>query len=302
MLFKEWFSIYYDVYCKDILSYGCYEEYGIINRKHFSLISDMELNDIKPLHIQQIMKTIKDYSVHRQRRVYFLLHRVFEQAILNDYAVSNPVEKIRPPKRIKKNVEIYTPEQLKKFFDYDCSTSRMLLLELYTGLRRGELLALNWDNIYIDKRYINVCQTLVRVAGGQEIRYTTKTNADRLIPLGTASIEILNRIREFDSSSGFLFKYGNAEKPISLRTYHDRYKAYAEKQRLKYPDLFYITPHKLRHTFATYLLRSGSDIETVRLLLGHTDIKTTALYVHSNYEQMQKAVENLNFKEVLKYE
>lgn len=258
----------------------------------------MELNDIKLLHVQQIMKTTKEYSVHRQRRVYFLLHRVFEQAILNDYSVDNPVEKIKPPKRIKKNIEIYTPEQLQKFFDYDCSTSRMLLLELYTGLRRGELLALHWDNIYIDKRYINVCQTLVRVAGGQEIKYTTKTNTDRLIPLGTVSIDILNRIRELDSPSGYLFKYGNVEKPISLRTYHDRYKAYAEKQRLKYPELFYITPHKLRHTFATYLLRSGSDIETVRLLLGHTDIKTTSLYIHSNYEQMQKAVENLNFNDI----
>ncbi len=296
MKFKDWFNIYYDVYCKDILSYTCYEEYGIINRKHFDIISDMELSHIKPLHVQQIMKTTTEYSTHRQRRVYFLLHRVFEQAILNDYAENNPVEKIKPPKKIKKNVEIYTPELLKKFFDNDCSTSRMLLLELYTGLRRGELLALHWDNIYLDKKYINVCQTLVRVAGGQEIRHTTKTNTDRLVPLGSECIAILCRIKLLDSSSGYLFKYGNVENPISLRTYHDRYKAYFKIQQLKYPELFYITPHKLRHTFATYLLRSGSDIETVRMLLGHTDIKTTALYIHSNYEQMQKAVENLNFK------
>lgn len=293
MLFKDWFNIYYDAYCKDILSYVCYEEYGIINRKHFNIIADMELTEVKPLHIQQVMKTTTEYSIHRQRRVYFLLHRIFEQAIFNNYAVNNPVEKIKPPKKIKKNVEIYTFEQLQKFFDDDCPTSRMLLLELYTGLRRGELLALHWDNIYIDKRYINVCQTLVRVAGGQMIKNTTKNNMDRLIPLSNDCIRILESIRTLDSPDGFLFNYHCTDMPISFRTYHDRYKAYANKQRLKYPELFYITPHKLRHTFATYLLRSGSDIETVRLLLGHTDIKTTALYIHSNYEQMQKAVENL---------
>lgn len=296
MLFNEWFTIYYDVYCKDVLSYVCYEEYGIINRKHFDIIADMELTEIKPLHIQQVMKTTTEYSIHRQRRVYFLLHRIFEQAIFNDYAVNNPVDKIKPPKKIKKNVEIYTLKQLQKFFDNDCAVARMLLLELYTGLRRGELLALHWDNIHIDKRYINVCQVLVRVKGGQEIKYTTKNNMDRLIPLSDDCIRILENIRILDSAEGYLFNYGNSEKPISFRTYHDRYKAYANKQIIKYPELFYITPHKLRHTFATYLLRSGSDIETVRLLLGHTDIKTTALYIHSNYEQMQKAVENLKFK------
>ena len=121
MLFNEWFKIYYDVYCKDVLSYTCYEEYGIINRKHFDIIADMELTEVKPLHIQQVMKTTTEYSIHRQRRVYFLLHRIFEQAIFNDYAVNNPVDKIKPPKKIKKNVEIYTLKQLQKFFDNDCA-------------------------------------------------------------------------------------------------------------------------------------------------------------------------------------
>lgn len=57
----------------------------------------------------------------------------------------------------------------------------------------------------------------------------------------------------------------------------------------------YISPHKLRHTYATYLLQSGADIETARRMLGHSNISTTSIYVHSTFEQMQKAANNLKF-------
>ena len=82
---------------------------------------------------------------------------------------------------------------------------------------------------------------------------------------------------------------------MSFRTYHDRYRAYFKGQQIKYPDLLYMTPHKLRHTYATYMLQSGADIETVKMLLGHSDIATTSLYVHSNFKHMQEAVDNLTF-------
>ena len=62
-----------------------------------------------------------------------------------------------------------------------------------------------------------------------------------------------------------------------------------------HPDLPYVTPHKLRHTYASYMLQSGADVETVRMLLGHSDISTTQIYVHSNYKQMKEAADKLNF-------
>lgn len=69
-----------------------------------------------------------------------------------------------------------------------------------------------------------------------------------------------------------------------------------EQQKTKYPDLQYLTPHKLRHSYATYLIQCGADIETLRALLGHVDITTTQRYVHSNFNQMCKAVNNLKFE------
>lgn len=295
MKFSEWFEIFFDTYCKDNLAYDCQNEYRIIYNKHYPSLYEMELSDIKPLHIQQCLNTAHEYSRSRQRKVYFLLHRVFEQAIANDYAEHNPVKRVNAPKKIKKNPAILEPEQIEQLFDTDNAVSRMLMLEMWTGLRRGELLALEWKNINLAKGYITVCQTLVAVKGGQVIRNTTKTNKDRIVPLCEQSVKILNDIRTKDSSEGFLFKAKGSEQPLKLRSYHDRYKQFFSEQQMKHPDLPYVTPHKLRHTYASYMLQNGADIETVRMLLGHSDITTTQIYIHSNYRQMQEATNKLKF-------
>lgn len=295
MIFSEWFEEFFKTYCEEALTFGCSQEYRIIYNKHYTMLYEMELDSIKPLHVQQCLNTAKNYSSSRQRKVYFLLHRIFEQAIFNDYANENPTEKVKPPRKIKKNLVVFEPEQIEKLFDVRNAESRMLLLELWTGLRRGELLALHWDNIDIEKGCINVCQTLVSGADGQFIRNSTKSNKDRFVPLNDFSKSILLEIRSCDSDKGFLFKCEGKDSPMSFRTYHDRYRAYFKGQQAKYPDLPYMTPHKLRHTYATYILQSGADIETVKMLLGHSDIATTALYIHSNFRRMQEAVNHLNF-------
>lgn len=296
MLFKDWFDIFYKNYCENILSYDCAYEYKKINEYHFTSLYDMELNDIKPLHIQACVNTALAYSVSRQRKVYYLLNRCFHEALVNDYADRNPVEKVRAPRNIKKEVQSFETEQLEKLFDTSTPTSRMLLLELWTGLRRGELLALHWDNVSVDKRQILVCQTLVRTDKGEVIQTTTKSRRDRIIPLSTEAISILELIRTHDSKEGYLFPNSKGENPIRFKTYHKRYNRFFDEQKKKYPDLVYLTPHKLRHTYATFLLRNGADIETVRQLLGHSDITTTQIYCHSTLQQMQEATDKLKFK------
>lgn len=296
MIFSEWFSKFFETYCNGVLSYDCSNEYRTIYKYHLATLYNLDLNDIKPMHIQECLKTALEYSTSRQRKVYYLLNKVFHEAIINDFANQNPVSKVRPPRKIKKEVLSFETDQIEMLFDTYNATSRMLLLEMWTGLRRGELLALTWDNINLNKRHILVCQTLVRTANGEKIQKKTKSFQDRLIPLSVDALEILNDIKRYDSNSGYLFPNKNGNFPIRFKTYHQRYKRYFKEQQKKHPDLKYLTPHKLRHTYATFLLRNGADVETVRRLLGHSDITTTQIYVHSSMEQMQNATSNLNFK------
>ena len=170
----------------------------------------------------------------------------------------------------------------------------MFQFDLWTGLRRGELLALVWSNINVSEKYLTVCQTLVHTSEGDIIIPTTKSRCDRIVPLHDKAVNLLNQIKIYDSSDGFLFRNSDFT-PIKLRQYNRIYKKYYHKQLEKYPDLPYYTPHNLRHSYATYMLQSGADIETLRALLGHVDITTTQRYVHSNLNQMYTATSNLKF-------
>lgn len=294
MLFSEWFQIFYDTYIKNVVAYDSAVEYMSIYKKFYKSLYDMELSQVKPLHIQQCINLASSYSNSRHRKVYFLLNRCFSMAVLNDYIDKNPCEKVKPPKRIRKNVQYFASDELKKLFDTPHMTQRMLLLMLYTGLRKGELLALELRNINFKEKYINVCQSLVRFEGGEKIVQTTKSRRDRYVPLNDNALQILDSIIELDHPSDFLFT-GSKGQPLPFRTFQKRYQTYFDMQKKKYPDLKYLSPHKLRHTFATFVLRSGADVETVRCLLGHSDITTTQIYVHSSDEQLRQATQKLKF-------
>lgn len=295
MIFKDWFSKFHGAYCEDVIAFDKSQDYKYIAEKCFYPLNNMELDSIKPIDIQLCMKNTLSYSNDRQRTAYFLLKRVFREAVVNELCKKNPVDSVKAPRRIRKDAEFFDPEDLKHLFDDDSRDCRMFQLDLWTGLRRGELLALHWDNIDLERRYIHVCQTLVHTKDGDKVVQTTKSRSDRLIPLHDNAIRILCAVKARDSPCGFLFTSKGRDTTLGLRAYNRAYISFYRKQKQKYPDLPYLSPHKLRHSYATYLIQSGADIETLRALLGHVDIATTQRYVHSNMRQMIAAVNNLNF-------
>lgn len=294
MLFKDWFEKYYDAYCVDVITYDCHRDYYYINRQHFNSIALMELEEIKPIDVQLCVKTTMTYSSDRQRRAYFLLKRVLREVVVNGLIEKNLAECVKPPKRIKKDATCFRVENLEQLFDAESKVCRMFQFDLWTGLRRGELLALDWSNIDFSQNVIHVCQTVVKTRSGDAVLPTTKSRRDRVVPLHRKAIELLHQIHELDSSEGFLFRNLDGTR-LKLRQYNNIYRKFYQEQLKKYPDLPYFSPHNLRHSYATYMLQSGADLETLRALLGHVDITTTQRYVHSNLQQMYRATDNLKF-------
>lgn len=195
MTFKAWWDIFFKTYLYNVVAFDSWQEYCRIIKCHFTIFWEMELNSIKPLHIRECLNTTLNYSTSRQRKAYFLLKRVFDEAINNEYAEKNPVEKLKPPKGVKKNVEVFELEHLELIFEDDDEITRMLKLELLTGLRRGELLALEWKNINLDEKVINVCQTIVRTENGEQLVNTTKSRKDRIVTLNDTAVEVLQKIK-----------------------------------------------------------------------------------------------------------
>ena len=93
MTFSMFFDKYFNACCAGSISHDKQQEYLCIYKKHFTPIIDMELKDIKPLDCRECLKTTSKYSSDRRRCTYFLLKRIFAEAVLNDYLDTNPLDK-----------------------------------------------------------------------------------------------------------------------------------------------------------------------------------------------------------------
>lgn len=171
-----------------------------------------------------------------------------------------------------------------------------ILFCLHTGLRIGELCALQWGDVDMEKRTVSVNKTVQRIyrrdtegAGKTKLVITPpKTrNSVRTVPLSTLLYPVMKRMQAEDGESYLLT---GSRKPTEPRTYRDYYDRLLRKL-----GIGHINFHGLRHTFATRLIEGGADYKTVSELLGHASVNITLnLYVHPQMEQKRQAVELLN--------
>lgn len=142
----------------------------------------------------------------------------------------------------------------------------MLELLYATGIRVSELISLNVDDVNLDMGYIRCCNGM----------------KERIIPIGSVAIKVLSSylenhrnsfIKGHDEPSLFLNCHG---KRLTRQGFWKIIKAYTKKAQLEKT----ITPHTLRHSFATHLIQNGADLKSVQEMLGHSDISTTQIYMH----------------------
>ena len=201
------------------------------------------------------------------RRFYGYL---FQEEIIS----TNPTEKISMPKIGKSLPKLLTEEEVLKLIKAPNSKKplgfrdRTMLEILYaTGLRVSELVSLKQADVNLNQGY-------VRVMG--------KGNKERLVPMGTIA---KRRLKNFldgpitdilgERQSEFLFPTKTSEH-ISRQAFWQIIKKYSKKVGIK-SDL---SPHSLRHAFATHLINHGADLRVVQMLLGHSDLSTTQIYTH----------------------
>jgi integrase len=152
-----------------------------------------------------------------------------------------------------------------------------------TGMRRGELVHLQWTDLDFDRR-------LIRVGGYQnkEEAHHTKTYKERYIPMDDDLEEVLKRQGRV---IGCPFVFGTERGTKRLNNLTNRVKDIAKRAKIKDVNL-----HVLRHTFASHLVMKGVDLPTVQALLGHSTIQMTMRYAHLAPGHLKGAIEKLNFK------
>jgi site-specific recombinase XerD len=190
---------------------------------------------------------------------------------------SNPVSAVERPRRSRKLPRAATVEQCRAL-TAAAETARdraMVLLLTCTGLRRGELLGLRIGDLSADL---------------SEIKVRGKGERERVLPIPEQCQDALNDyLEERGTESPSLF-VNNADNRVGTTTFHRWFRRLLKAAKLADSDL---TPHSLRHAYATNLLRAGVDLETIRELMGHSDISVTGRYLSTDPSRKRKAVESL---------
>jgi len=195
------------------------------------------------------------------------------------YAQANPARRLPLP-RVSEYVPVYLSEEMAQRLIAAADspwTKCAVVLLLSTGIRRSEAVAITLDDPDLEKR-----QLLIRGKGGKE----------RVVPLTEQAVEAIQVYLPHRTKTQDRHLFVSAWKghPIHGRCINRMLKIVIQKAGLAGQG---ITPHKLRHTFATHLIRNGVDIRTVQELLGHSELETTAKYLHSDTKTKQAAVGKL---------
>ena len=209
------------------------------------------------------------------------------------YNYKNPFNGLKISFKKSEKVKVLDSEQYsalqKELASENSRTSAAVSLAMATGLRIGELCALQWKDVDIKKRIITVSKTIQRIKSEDTVNKTkiiitdSKTESSkRLIPVPECIVSIIEKLK----SKPECFILSGTEKACEPRTLQYRFSKILSNAKL--PSVHF---HSLRHVFATRCLQSGMDVKTLSEILGHSRIETTLnLYVHSSFEQKIKAL------------
>lgn len=256
-----------DIY--DFIEYCEVSDISIITRLHLSsYIMHLKENSISPSSISRKISALKSF---------------FRWACANQN-IPNPISSIEPAKLPKHLPKVLTIQDIEVLLRYSLTNYEKIILELLysCGLRVSELCNLKVNDINLKSQNI-IC--------------SGKGSKERIIPFGEYALNAINNyltereaiIDKFSLNTQLLLITENGK----LVTRQDVYRLIHKLGEILHKN---ISPHTLRHTFATHLLEKGADLRVVQELLGHSDVATTQLYTHVSKKRLKEIYFKINDK------
>ena len=311
-----WFGRWMEVYKNKGVRPNTKREYTHIYQKNISpYLGDRNINTLIKSDIQLLIDTASDngYAYERQNKIKVILRDMLQRAVEDQLVINNPVSgiKLRADKEIK--AQALSAEEQNIFFDYCRNTfyENLFNVAVNTGLRPGELFALQLSDIDLEKGHIEVNKTLVYQ------KYLTDSKKEfhieppktkqsyRKVPINSICMSYIERqfeLKKIISSkrpkqqNNYLFvtKFNT---PLNSQIYSDAIRAVVKQINLVRPfdEQFPVfSGHTFRHTFATRCFENGVDAKVVQSYLGHASLKMTMdLYTHVTEEKSSNDIEKI---------
>lgn len=243
-----------------------------------------ELTQIQRTHLNSYILDLREkkYSATSVIRKIASLRGFFKWLCANEICVQNPTLTLEQPKIPRKLPKVMSISEIENILRQDLNKTQRLIVELLygCGLRVSELVNLKTNNIDLNANYL---------------RCSGKGSKERLVPLGSKAKEALGAY--FEHRDFLVKKYNLDTKNLYISdsgrflTRQDVYNFIHEQGKKINKN---ISPHTLRHSFATHLLENGADLRIVQELLGHSDVSTTQLYTHISKKRLKEVYFSIN--------
>ncbi len=302
----EWMEVWFQDYAKIKVRPSSHQTYhGYIHNHIRPNIGDIPLEKLTSLDLQKFYKKLlttgrvdrveakgqpKGLSAKTVRNIHQILSSALKLAQEQRLILTNPAEGCALPRVEHQEMKTLTTVQLASFFREarESGVFELYYLELATGLRRGELLGLKWEDVDLERGDLRVRRQVSRI-NGEVVEAPLKTkNAYRTLPLAEDTVSVLKEQRRKVGNSPWVFPSPNGG-PISpdsvLHMLH---------RVLKRAGLPKVRFHDLRHTFATLALQNGVDVKTVSGMLGHFSAGFTLdTYAHITSAAQRQAAQTM---------
>ncbi|MDR1552967.1 MAG: site-specific tyrosine recombinase XerD [Prevotellaceae bacterium] len=248
--------------------------------------NNLNISDIKEYHIQEFLAGLYDNNLdsRTQQRILSGIKSFFAFLEIENEVQTNPTELIEYPKTERKLPDFLTVDEVEKIIlSIDLSEplghrNAAIIETLYScGLRVSEVIDFKISNLYFTDEFI-------RIIG--------KGDKERLVPIGERAIKSLNlylnqrKLMFVNKKAEDIVFLNRSGKKLSRVAIFNLIKKYAKKAGIEKN----ISPHTIRHSFATHLIENGADLRAVQQMLGHESILTTEIYTHLDMTFIRKAI------------
>lgn len=304
----EWVRTWYEVYAEPRIRPNTKEYYTNYIENHIiPSLGKIMLDKLTTIQVQRFYNNLqKNGRVQRRgypklkdktlsprvvRGVHTLLSNCLDQAVAERLILTNPTQGCKLPKLEKKEMHILPQEKIGMYLAE--AERRGLLaafyLELTTGLRRGELLALLWTDLDIEAKTISITKQVNRIKGELVVSPPKTQNSIRTLAIPQQAVDLLIEEHAKHPSNPYMFpspKTGTMYDPDAFRRIHDKI--------LKAIGAEHVRFHDMRHLFATLSLKNGVDVKTLSAALGHYSAGFTLnTYTHATTQMKQAAADTI---------
>ena len=302
-----WLRTWFELYSKLHIRPSTMNYYHRNIEQHIiPAIGDIPLNKLTTRDLQKLYNDLQSNGRLRKeqkkakpglsnstvRGIHMMLHNALDRAVKEKLILTNPTENCIIPKIEKQEMKILHPDHISSYLNAAERRNAlpMFYLELVSGLRKGELIALQWSDLDEANCTISVSKQGSWDTEGNLILSQPKTgNSIREVSIPQDAVELLKQEHAKHPDNPWMFPSGRTGEmyhPDSVVTLHKRI--------LKDAGLEHIRFHDLRHAFATMALQNGVDVKTVSSMLGHYDAGFTfRTYTHATRQMQQKAAEKM---------